>query len=162
MAKGPSKANLILMEARQRLSVAQQNVETAEGQLGIARAALNAHRMAYDALEKALAPKPRKKAAQSQPAQLTDKKEKEAAKADAPKSNDQLCTAMVPGLNVECGEPEENRIHDITAGYASYHPFESSAPVAEKRSRRKGVAASSIPSTETNSENVLAAGAGGD
>lgn len=81
---------------------------------------------------------------------------------NAPHSNGQLCKALVPGLGVECAEPEENAIHDQSAGYAAYHPFSLTAPTVERKSRRKGAAANITPSTETNSEGALAAGAGGD
>lgn len=80
------------------------------------------------------------------------------AKADAPQVfNGAPCKANVPGLDVECGEPEDNRIHDITAGYASYHTYSSSAPVAEKKSRRRGAAANNTQNTETNSEAAMSA-----
>lgn len=82
----------------------------------------------------------------------------DAAKADAPEVfNGTRCIAKIPGLGVECGDPEDNRVHDKNAGYAGYHPFESSAPFAEKKSRRKGAAASSTQNTEIGSGAALSA-----
>lgn len=71
------------------------------------------------------------------------------AKAEAPKPNGQLCTAMVPGLDVPCGEPEDALIHDPQGGYTSFHPFVAAAPVAEKKTRRKAAAGNSGASSET-------------
>ena len=82
------------------------------------------------------------------------------AKADAPQANGQLCTATIPGLGVECGDPEDNRVHDKSAGYAGYHPFEPPAQTAEKKSKRKAAAASTTPNLETGSG--AATGASGD
>lgn len=36
-----------------------------------------------------------------------------------------LCIAIVPGLDVECGNPEDNGIHDPNGGYGGYHEFEA-------------------------------------
>lgn len=59
MARKQTKAQQILLEAQARVNVAKDLVANAEGQLGIANAALNAHEHAYRELEKLLAPKQR-------------------------------------------------------------------------------------------------------
>lgn len=66
--RGQTKAEIILAEARQRLDVARQNVQTAEGQLGIANAMLNAHQAAYDALDRTLMQTRKKRASKGSPA----------------------------------------------------------------------------------------------
>lgn len=148
-----TKADRILNDSAMRLEAARMRVSNAQFELNTARATRDALQEAHNSLERELTPKPRKKAAQSQSAQTTDKKA-EAAKAEAPKSNGQLCKAMVPGLGVECAESEENAIHDQSAGYAAYHPF---SLIAEKKSRRKSAAANNTQSTETNSEAAISA-----
>lgn len=89
---------------------------------------------------------------------LSDERRQAVHKRGLPQSNGQLCTAMVPGLNVECGNLEDNGIHDPNGGYGGYHPFESSAPVVERKSRRKAAAASSTQSSETGAGAALSAG----
>lgn len=60
MARKQTRAQIILSEARARVDNAQLSVDTAVTQVDIYRAALMAHQHAYDALERSLAPKPRK------------------------------------------------------------------------------------------------------
>lgn len=84
--------------------------------------------------------------------------EAEPPKADI--NSNARCTAQVPTLDVPCGELETNRIHDQTAGYASYHPFASSVPSATRRSSRKGSGTGSEVNSETSKG--AAADASGD
>lgn len=57
MSRGPTKAQLILQEARNRLEIAKRGVREAQDKVTIAQATLFAHQEAYDALEMALARK---------------------------------------------------------------------------------------------------------
>lgn len=83
---------------------------------------------------------------------------KQAAADDEPKPNGDLCIAKIPGLGVECGDPELSRVHDKNAGYAGYHPFEAPAQPAEKKSKRKAAAASATQSLEIDKGAAMSAG----
>lgn len=158
MAKGPSKATVILNEAGQRVQTAKNQVLEAEGVLAQAAAALRAHLEAYEALEKALTPKPRKKAATAPPAQAkppTVKKEKEAAKVEGGNGVDLEPENFGSRCGV-CGNGEQYQDHFQPS--PNYHPFDSPAKNAGKKSKQKAAAASSTASTETSS--VAAIGAG--
>jgi hypothetical protein len=50
-------------------------------------------------------------------------------------STGQKCTAMVPELNVVCGNTEDNGIHDPNGGYGGYHEFEG--PKSKKAAAQK-------------------------
>ncbi|HEX7330368.1 MAG TPA: hypothetical protein VF290_02645 [Pyrinomonadaceae bacterium] len=80
------------------------------------------------------------------------------AKGDAPTSDGQLCTAKIPGLDVVCGETSDKLIHDPNGGYAGYHPFDTSAQPAEKRSRRKAAGANITPNSEIEKGAAIGAG----
>jgi hypothetical protein len=133
-----TKADQILREAKERVEVARSGVETAEGQLGIARAIFNAHQQAYYALERSLAPKPRQRAARTadpKPAPAeTQKKEP-------------ICGA--------CGNIKEHPDHD-TEHYLGAHEFQP--PKSGKRSNKK----SFVATPEVESEKAVGIGAGGD
>lgn len=150
-----TKASQILNDAAMRLEAAKIRERAAQSEWNVATAALVAHQDAYDSLEQALTPKPRKKPATPPQAPSTTTK---APKADI--NSNARCTDQVPGLDVPCGELETNRIHDQTAGYASYHPFASSVPSATRRSSRKGSGTGSEVVSETSKG--AAAGASGD
>lgn len=45
------------------------------------------------------------------------------------------CVATVPGLDVPCGNKQDNGIHDPNGGYGGYHEFES--PKSKKASPQK-------------------------
>lgn len=143
-----TKADRILNDAAMRVEAARIRERTAHSELNTARATLAVLQEAYDSLERELAPKPRKKAAQSQPAQAklpTDKKEKQP-------DTDANC-----GI---CGNPKDHADHDRT--YLKSHDFEAPKSVASatKRSSRKGAAANNTQSTEIVS--VAAMSASGD
>lgn len=53
-SRGPTKAQQILNEARQRVNNARENVLRAEAQLSICNAIMNAHERTYEALEHSL------------------------------------------------------------------------------------------------------------
>ncbi len=148
MSKRETKASRILNQARERMEIARQNVETAEGQLGIANAALNAHTMAYNALEKELAPAPRKTA------------KKPAASAPAQKEP-LIDTASRCGI---CGNILEHPDHD-TEHYLGAHAFEGPKPArAGRKSKQKSEPAPSGQSSETGTDSagVAASAASGD
>jgi hypothetical protein len=69
--RGQTKAEAILSEARQRITEAEFRVRIIQEDLSGALAALQAHKDSYDALEKHLAPKPRKKASKPEDAAPT-------------------------------------------------------------------------------------------
>lgn len=74
-------------------------------------------------------------------------------KADTSKTEGQLCTAIVPGLGVVCGEAEDRLIHDPNGGYGGYHPFSvvalTVAPKSSRKSRSTKAAESSTPTSGT-------------
>lgn len=158
MNKKDTKANRILSQARERMEIARQGVETAESQLGIARAAFNAHQMAYEALERELAPTPRKMAKKpaASPAAL-----KEPAKTETVPPG--LYSHAFEGGSI-CLAPADNAIHDPEFEYAGHHPFEAPKPAKSsgKKSKRKSEATSSIQSIEGETESALVASSGGD
>lgn len=94
---------------------------------------------------------------------------KATASAPAPKAtkaeNDSippgLCSYKYPEGHV-CLAPADNAIHDKSFGYAGYHPFEPSKPVARtgRKSKLKPGETSSAPSSEIETETAIAAGAG--
>ena len=147
MARRNKKYEQILDEAKKRLMWAQQRVADVEGQLAIANAHLNAHQRNYHDLEKALTPLPRtastKKAAsapaQKEPASGMARGIKQSIERGQEAASNALCVAMVPTLDVPCGEREDSLIHDEKSGYLSYHPFEPSKPVvrAGRKSKQK-------------------------
>jgi hypothetical protein len=137
MAKKITRYEQILTAARERVDAAKaglanchKQVAAATAEMDIAAAELRGHVAAYEALEKALTPKPRKK---------SEKAEKGApALKEVPadkKVSDALCVAQVPNIDVPCGEREDALIHDPNGGYASYHPFETAT--ASRKPRRK-------------------------
>lgn len=81
-----------------------------------------------------------------------------------PASNGALCVATLPHSGRRCGGSEDDVLHDSELQYADSHPFQSSAPVAAKRSSRKSASTSSTPSTanEAESGSAVGASAGGD
>lgn len=64
-----TKAEVILIEARSRVAGALAAVSVAETALEVAKATLHAHRETFDALEKSLVSRPRKKSVAAAPAQ---------------------------------------------------------------------------------------------
>lgn len=145
-----TKADRILNDAGMR---------NAQSALNTAKETLRVLQEAYDALEKELTPKPRTRAATASASQASQAKpaNTKAPKADA-RSNGQLCIAKIPGLDVECGDPEDNRVHDKNAGYAGYHPFEPPAQPAEKKSKKKAAAARATQNSEIEKAAVISAG----
>lgn len=113
MSKRQTKAEVILLEARQRLVDARDAMTDAESKLNAARAAVTAHQLAYDALEKALAPKPRKK---------PDKPGPDAQK-DLPVDKPVLCDA--------CGNLADYQDHFKPS--PNYHEFQ--APKSKKAAK---------------------------
>ena len=146
MGRKNTIADRILNDARERLRVATEYVETAETQLGIARAAQSAHRMAYDALERELAPTPRK----------TSKKP--AASPVAPKEP-QPGKELLCGV---CGNAEDFQDHYQPS--PNYHIFDVGKLAARlpRKSRQKSEATNSIPNIEGETVNVIGASSGGD
>jgi len=131
MARRNTKADRILNAARERLEVARSNVETAEGQLGLARAAFNAHQMAYYALEQELRPTPRK-ASTKKPTATQGAKEPTADKEPVPPG---LCAYKFESGGV-CLSPASNAIHDPTMGYRDFHEFVAAKPARKKREKK--------------------------
>jgi hypothetical protein len=131
MSKRQTKADRILNQALERMEIARTNVETAEIQIGIARASYNAHQMAYYALKKELEPTPRKKREKpaSGPVVL-----KEQAKTEAVVSG--LCSHELEE-GTTCLATPDNPIH--FPEYACSHPFEPSKLVARapRKSKQK-------------------------
>lgn len=80
------------------------------------------------------------------------------AKVEAPKANGQLCTAMVPGLDVVCGETEDKLIHDPNGGYGGYHPFVPAVPAVAKKLLRKAAAANNTPNSKIEKGAAMSAG----
>lgn len=146
MSKRETKASRILNHARERMEIARQNVETAEGQLGIANAALNAHTMAYNALEKELAPTPRKTAKKPAASAPLQKEE--------PIGKDPICGV--------CGNGQDFQDHFKPA--PNYHEFEGPKPVARapRKSKPKLEAPASTPSIEGETASVTSASNAGD
>lgn len=104
------------------------------------------------------AKKIRKKRERAEP--LSDERRQAVHKRGLPQSNGQLCIAKILGLDVECGDPEDNRVHDKSAGYAGYHPFQASASVqpAEKKSKKKDAVASINQNSEIDKAAAISAG----
>ena len=117
MAKRITKYEHVLMEARTRVLTARNQVHVAESVLSQATAALRAHQDAYDALEKALTPTPRKAS--------TKKSASAKAPQDPPADKNAKC-----GI---CGNPFNHADHD--RAYIKSHDFEPSKPVV--RATRK-------------------------
>ncbi len=108
-----TNADKILSEARARLAAAEKEERDAETELRLATAAVLAHQANVDALEKALAPKPRKKA---EPKPVTTTKEAE---------------KKIPKCGI-CYEIKDHSNHDMT--YSSSHEFDW--PKSAKKSRK--------------------------
>lgn len=138
-----TNADRILSEARERLNAARLDVDIAADKLNLANAAMKAHLEAYNALEKALTPKPRKKAE---------------PKASAPKQAEPKAQKD-PKCGI-CYEVADHENHDTR--YLSSHPFDApkSAQRAGRRSSRKGAAEKSTASSEIEKETALGVGAG--
>lgn len=148
-----TNADRILHEAGERVTKATIDHEAASVTLQRSAAVLMAHRENLAALEEALAPKPRKKPERSAPAQASPEKEV------VPPG---LCSHKYPEGST-CMAIADNAIHDMSFGYAGYHPFEPSKPVARarKRSSPKGSEASSTPTSETEKVTATAVGVSG-
>lgn len=78
MPKPQTRAELILSEARQRVETARARVRSVQEDLSAAKAVLEAHSDAYQALEKALTPKPRRRSTPAAQASLPETKTKAA------------------------------------------------------------------------------------
>jgi hypothetical protein len=144
--KRETKAFRILNQARERMEIARQNVESAEGQLGIANAALNAHTMAYYALEKELAPTPRKTAKKPAASTPTTKEQ--------PTGKDLICGV--------CGNDQDYQDHFQPS--PNYHEFDPPKSVARapRKSKPKSEGTNFTPSIKGEMENVLSAPNAGD
>ena len=132
MARRNTKAELILNEARDRMEAAKVVMNDASAAMEKARAVWEAHCDAYDALKKALAPTPRKKA------------EKPSTSPTAPKE-------ATPDKEAKCGvcyEVADHSNHDPT--YLSSHKFD--APKPGRKSRKKLDAPAVIPSSDTGAD----------
>jgi hypothetical protein len=128
-----TKADRILSAAKERMDVARSGVETAEGQLGIARATFSAHEQAYYALLRELTPKPRKKAEPKQAAKPAENGSKPA--------KEPMCGV--------CHQPKDHDDHRV-GEYLSAHEFEP--PKAGRKAKQKPVGV----------ENTSALAVGGD
>jgi hypothetical protein len=138
MSKRETKYGLIRSNARERLEVARSNVETAERQLGLARAAFNAHKMAYYALERELAPKPRKRA------------EKPATSTPAAKEPT-AANALKCGT---CGNVKDHADHDRS--YIKSHDFEPPKSVARAARKSSKKITEAQPDQSSEIETVAA------
>jgi hypothetical protein len=80
------------------------------------------------------------------------------------KKSDACCVAMVPTLNVVCGEREEALIHDPAAGYGGQHVFDPGKPVARapRKLKLKTPDPQSDPNTAGATESAIAASSAGD
>lgn len=122
-----------------------------EGMVAYVRENLNPGE--YDLFLDMVAPEPEPEAPKQTRKKRAARTPKQAGLPKAEAGNGALCIAQVPGLDVPCGNVEENPIHDPNGGYGGYHPFVLSAPAAEPRSsrRRRSTKAKelSTPSSET-------------
>lgn len=149
-----TKASRILNDLAMRLEAARMRRHTAQSQLNTAVATHDALQDAYDALEKELTPTPRKKAkGAAQKDKTTD------AKAKASNGADEENEDAGPICDT-CGNVKGFQDHHQPS--PNYHPFESTARSAGKRSSRKGAGTGSTVNSETSSAGALAVGAGGD
>jgi len=141
-----TKADRILNDARERLRVASENVETAEYQLGIARAAQSAHRMALEALERELAPTPRRTSKKPATGPVASKE---------PQPGKELLCGV-------CGNAEDFQDHYQPS--PNYHIFDVGKLAARvpRKSRQKSESAPSTPNIEGETVNVIGASSGGD
>lgn len=113
MAKRQTKADVILSEARARAESAKSKVNELQADLYAAQSAFNAHYESLAHLEKALAPKPRKKVVKEVPTQKnlpTDTKEP-------------LCGT--------CGNAEDYQDHFQPS--PDYHEFEAPTVKAKQK-----------------------------
>jgi hypothetical protein len=157
--KRVTKADRILNDSAMRLEAARIRVQTAQSQLNSAKDVLFELHEAHNALEKELAPTPRK-AAKKPAASPPDAKE--GAKTGAVVAPG-LCSHVSEGGAV-CLAPPSNAVHDQSAGYAGYHPFVPSRPVARagRKSKQKPPDFGSAQNSEIATDTALAASIGGD
>jgi len=131
MSEKETQRDRILNEARRRVERAEADVRNKGAALRAAEAVLEAHLDSYASLEAALAPKSRK-ASTKKPTATQGAKEP-----TADKKSDVPCVAMVPTLDIPCGEREDALIHDPKGGYASYHEFDPGKPARKKREKKE-------------------------
>jgi len=146
MSRRNTKADKILNDSAMRLEAARMRRHSAQSALNTAIAVFEAVQAAHDALEKDLAPTPRKTA--KKPAASPP------AKKEQPLGKDPICGV--------CGNPQD--FQDHFAPSPNYHEFEGPKPVARagRKSRQKPDPAPSGQSSETGTENVLVASNVGD
>jgi DNA repair exonuclease SbcCD ATPase subunit len=141
-----TKADKILNDSVMRLEAARIRERTAQSQLNTAKALREYAEEAHEALEKELAPTPRKaskKPAASPPAQKEELSDKEP-----------ICGV--------CGNAQEHPDHAKT--YLSSHDFEGPKSVARvgRKSKQKSEAPASGQSSETGTDAAMAASNIGD
>lgn len=131
--RGPSKAEMVLKGARDRVLRAQERVareqeivDEAEGELKLANAILSAHQFNLEQLEKDLAQTPSKKASAPKSAPSASKRSSRKSETEKSTQNtaDDSVSALPASLCAICGNVKEFEDHD--KGSASFHIFRTS------------------------------------
>ena len=197
-AKRTTKYEQVLNDARGRVEAAkaalancQKRVAEASAERDIAAAELRGHVAAYEALQAALTPTPRKVSKKPSPSPQAlnqpmrdngakcgvcgnkkafddhqpgarDFHEFDAAKPAAGKSAKCVHVFSAEHGGKVCGEAESDTIHDQSFGYAAYHPFARSAPRVARKSKQKTPDQQSDPNTAGATESAMSASSGGD
>lgn len=115
MARLRGRSKLILDAAQLRIAVAQEAVDNARTQLGVAEATLRAHKFAYDDLERQLTT-PRQP---SKPMVGKGRRKKRVVTAINSDLDDAECGFVADGE--QCRASKNDPVHDLT--YSSSHPF---------------------------------------
>jgi hypothetical protein len=128
VAKRITKRDLILEEARQRVRLAEANVESARHELEIAKAIHLTERQGYERLQSQLAPQPRQSATKTNSG--TARATRDSLKPSSKKRAD------VEPLCVNCSIPELHQIH-LVWSERGYHRFVP-PPAMTKPTRKSG------------------------
>lgn len=120
----------ILIDARQRVATAENDVSECHRRLEVAQAVLQACRIGYDALEKSLTLQPRQSSSSKPATKFASKSTKKAGKkrAELPANQLKIVCAFIYADGNACNQNEDNPIHEPDGGYAGYHPFTTSVP----------------------------------
>ena len=146
MSRKNTKADRILNDSAMRLEAARLRVQTACAQLNSANLVFEAVQEAHNALEKELAPTPRRSSKKPVASPVASKEQ-----AKDEKIAPGLCSHVFEG-GKHCLAAPSNAIHDPEFEYAGHHEFEGPKLVA--RAPRKSRVRSETRSSDQNSGTV--------
>lgn len=126
MAKGPTKAQLALTEAKDWIEASKLEVAEREAALVQARQQLEMHETIYAVLEKTLTRAPRNAAAKKAGKKATASTSA-TSRRGLPQTQQSSCVGFIlnDGNQVTCNAPASDPIHDQSRGYAGYHEFQA-------------------------------------